>query len=298
MASKEEATSEEYPQCESSGGSCDSGASPAAIQAIATGNVFSPALSAAIAASGGLKQLEGLRRRVVCDGHFLGEELSPLFCAIQAILKDTLPLQAIGNKGRWKRVVVFLPGVSGTGSSTLTYQRALQRFLYPWRLYFLAADRWLRPTAAAVIDSLSWLETGGVMLLSPEDPLSWLSYLREEAEVVIDCGAASSSKSVCRNKVVHIRLTSEIEIASDLTHPFSTWRPVRELQQHTMEEGFLGRVLAYARVSGTVTYCLRSAAALVEWFNDEHDQEGNVGPHLQQLARLLLACCCRAREGD
>ncbi|SCU70895.1 uncharacterized protein TEOVI_000247000 [Trypanosoma equiperdum] len=283
--------------------------SPTPLQAIANGDVFNTALSRAVACGEGAGLLRDLQRRVVCNAGFLGEEVSPLFCAIHAVLQDVLPQPESGTAVQWKRVVICLPGVSNRASASVAYRHAIQRFLYPWRLHFLATDEWQRTSDSATMESLSWLQMGGVMLLSMEEPLCQLSSLKEEADIVIECGKCSATPRTPRDGVTHIVLFSEVEIPGGPTPLLSSWRPANKAIDRALEQAVVRRTMSHTQPS-VGTHIFMKAAALIEELDGKENHqterrmlsrkrqtvEDEAWVHLRKFAVHLLVCSCHFQE--
>ncbi|KAG8346175.1 hypothetical protein TRVL_02986 [Trypanosoma vivax] len=285
------------------------GASSRVLQAIANGDVFDPHLACAATSSSewpGL--LHALRRNVVRDRNFL-EEAFPILSAVRAILQDTLPHTAPAEGQPAKHVVLCLPTDAGVEKGgAVAYRSALQRFLQPWHLFWLAADERQRPGAGAVLDALSWLEAGGVLLLNPEEPLCKLSGLTEEADFIIVCGSSPRPNLACRPGAVRILLVSEIETSSKREgwHPWTRGRGQREAWEASHAEcEILEKVVTATNGELQGSEAMTKAVTLLR-------QLGGVGPlqmratskqknldgtpwwHLRRFAADLLLHCCRA----
>ncbi|EKF28506.1 trans-sialidase, putative, partial [Trypanosoma cruzi marinkellei] len=200
---------------------------PQLLQSIAFGNVFDASLSTALASlPGGPQQLDGIRERVVRSGAFFGDDAFPAFAAARAVLADVLTAPLAEHTSRRRRVVLVLPGAGSASDDAAAYLHAVQRFLHPWHLFTLASEKGQRqPCVAALLNSRAWLESGGVLLLNPEEPLGRLSLLQEEADVVVTCGKASAALVAgCGRGVPHITLHSEVELAEGAAHRWTLWR--------------------------------------------------------------------------
>ncbi|KAH9599303.1 hypothetical protein LSM04_004515 [Trypanosoma melophagium] len=198
---------------------------PGLLEDIACGNVFSATLFATLAPlPGGRQLLDEIKRRAMRDGRFIGEEAFPVLEAARAALEDALPKPPAGRRAlREQRVALILPNACGTTSEAEAHRHVLQRFFYPRHLFTLTSAEPQRPGAAALLDSRSWLEVGGVLLLSHEDPLCRMSALQEEADVVIACGKAAAAFAAEGCGARCVALLSEVELANGPGHPWIPW---------------------------------------------------------------------------
>ncbi|EKF99975.1 hypothetical protein TCSYLVIO_009096 [Trypanosoma cruzi] len=285
---------------------------PQLLQSIAFGNVFDVSLSTALASlPGGLQQLDGIRERVVRSGAFFGDVAFPAFAAARAVLADVLAAPLAERASRQQRVVLVLPGAGGAPDDAAAYLHAVQRFLYPWHLFTLAAEKGQRqPCVEALLDGRAWLENGGVLLLNPEEPLGRLSLLQEEADVVVTCGKASAALVAgCCRGAPHIALHSEVELAEGPAHRWTLWRGAAGEADATDAER---AVLAAAVAAGGegAAPVLATAAALLHrlgWPIEGKSQVAEVvggarrwsgqaagdWAHLRRLAVAIALCGCR-----
>ncbi|KEG06759.1 putative trans-sialidase, partial [Trypanosoma grayi] len=219
---------------------------PTLLQAVANGNAFDTAMSSVLASSPSGSQLLGsIQERVMRSGSFLGDEAFPVLAAVRAILEDALPTPSAGRNSSQRRVALIIPGAAAATNDAATYRHAIQRFLYAWHLFTLTTTDRQRPGVPAVLDSLSWLETGGVLLLSPEAPLSRASSLHEEADIAIACGKAASAFMEASPGVPYVSLLSEVEVADGPAYPWILWPAAgSEAKPSAAERAILGKMVA------------------------------------------------------
>ncbi|RNF01278.1 trans-sialidase [Trypanosoma conorhini] len=285
---------------------------PHLLQSVAYGNVFDASLAAALAAApGGRELLDGVRDRVVRGGDFVGGDAFPVLAAARAVLADVLAAPSAEPAARQRRVALCLPGAGGATDDAAAYLHAVQSFLRPWHLFTLSAEKRRRqPSVAALLDSRAWLEAGGVLLLSPEDPLCGLSSLHDEADVAITCGkAAAALVAGCRRGVSHIALHSEVELAECPTQRWTLWRgPAEEAERSDAERAVLAAAVAVGGAGAAPV--IATAAALLQRLTPpaagEEEPARTAGgkrlrekgaasewAHLRRIAEAVALCGCR-----
>ncbi|KAH9599385.1 hypothetical protein LSM04_008579 [Trypanosoma melophagium] len=298
---------------------------PGLLEDIACGNVFSATLFATLAPlPGGRQLLDEIKRRAMRDGRFIGEEAFPVLEAARAALEDALPKPPAGRRAlREQRVALILPNACGTTSEAEAHRHVLQRFFYPRHLFTLTSAEPQRPGAAALLDSRSWLEVGGVLLLSHEDPLCRMSALQEEADVVIACGKAAAAFAAEGCGARCVALLSEVELANGPGHPWIPWpgrlgaRRASATEQTIAEKAAIAATAARGKGLPSAPPVMAKAAGFLRvlgWpggvkIKEETDtrikregvqtqkrprDETARWVHLRRLAEELLLWCCRA----
>lgn len=291
--------------------------SPFLLQAIACGNMFDATLTDALASlPGGTQLFETLKGKMIHSGSFFGDEAFPVLAAVRAALDDVLPASFSGHGARCRRVALVLSDSSdrrNSGRNAAAYLHAIQRFLYPRHLFTLTATEQQQPSIAALMDSSAWLESGGVLLLNPGDPLCRLSSLLDEASTVITCSKATASALQAANsRPTHIALFSEVEFVDDPAHSCTLWRdPAGQAPVTNAEQAVLSAAIAEGRGGAGLPSALAMAAALLHRLERPGGEEKNAGKkeaetrlthkgtvcywaHLRRFAEEVLLCGCRA----